>query len=129
MRRVARGRVEAGCTQLDLAPFRMTASEVLIGVRGYWMNHGFGDTTLTLLRVEGRVLRPVLAVPVDVSTPDREETGVVSMVTRAEGPADIRIRYAAEGIPDENGIVKPRAPRTEVYRWTGSTYAPASSAR
>src|SRR5574341_1455369 len=125
LKRVARGRVEAGCTELDLAPFRMTSTDMLIGVRGYWMNHGFGDTTLTLLRVEGSELRPVLAVPVDVSTPDREETGVVSMLPRADGPADIRIRYTPEGVPDEEGIVKARTPRTELYRWTGSAYAPA----
>jgi hypothetical protein len=127
LKRVARGRVEAGCSALDLAPYRMTPTDVLIGVRGYWMNHGFGDTTLTLLHVEGSALRPVLEVPIDLSTPDREETGVASMVARGDGPADIRIRYTAAA-PTEDGPSKPLPPRTELFRWTGTTYAPAAGA-
>ncbi len=67
---------------MDLAPYRMRPGEVLIGARGYWMNHGFGDTTLTLLRAEGKTLRPVLAVPVESETPEVEEKGVVAMAAR-----------------------------------------------
>lgn len=119
LRLVARGHVENGCTALDLAPYRMRPGEVLIGARGYWMNHGFGDTTLTLLRVEGKTLRPVLAVPIEKETPEVEEKGVVTMVARPDGPADIRIRFERE-----DGEGKKLAPRTEIYRWDGTLYSP-----
>ncbi|HSN13513.1 MAG TPA: hypothetical protein VLT61_02710 [Anaeromyxobacteraceae bacterium] len=119
LRVVARGRAEAGCDALDLAPYRMKHGETLIGVRGRWVNHGFGDTTLTLLRVEGKQLRAVFAQPVDVETPDMDEEGVVTMVPRGDGPADIQIRYARRGEP-----AKKLSPRTEVYRWDGNHYAP-----
>ncbi len=119
LRLVARGRVENGCSALDLAPYRMRPGEVLIGARGYWMNHGFGDTTLTLLRVEGKTLRPVLAVPVERETPEEDEKGVVAMAARPDGPADIQIRFEREG---EEG--KKLAPRTELYRWNGTRYSP-----
>jgi hypothetical protein len=85
LRLVAQGRVENGCTALDLAPYRIRPGEVLIGARSYWMNHGVGDTTLTLLRVEGKTLRPVLAVPVERETLEVEEKGVVAMAARPDG--------------------------------------------
>lgn len=126
LRVVARGRAEAGCESLDLAPYRMTPDEMLIGVRGRWMNHGYGDTTLTLLRVEGERLRAVFARPVDVETPDSDEQGVVTMVPRSDGPADVRIRFAREGEPGTEGEpAKKLPPRTELYRWDGNAYAPA----
>jgi hypothetical protein len=118
---VARGRAEAGCHALDLAPYRMKQGETLIGVRGRWMNHGFGDTTLTLLRVEGKQLHAVFAQKVDVETPELEEEGVVTMVPRSDGPADIQIRYARQDEPGNK-----LSPRTELYRWDGNAYAPAA---
>ncbi len=119
LRVVARGLAEAGCDALDLAAYRMSQGETLIGVRGRWMNHGFGDTTLTLLRVEGKQLRAVFAEPVDVETPDLDEEGIVTMVPRSDGPADIQIRFTPQAEPG-----KKKSPRTEVYRWDGNRYAP-----
>jgi hypothetical protein len=111
--------VNAGCTSLDLAPYRILPGETLIGARGNWMNHGFGDTTLTLLRVEGTVLRAVLAVPVERSTPELEEKGVVTMVPRADRPGNVRIRFVRE---DDDGKKLPA--RTEEYRWSDTIYVP-----
>jgi hypothetical protein len=119
LRVVARGRVDAGCAALDLAPYRMRPRETLIGVRGTWMNHGFGDTTLTLLRVDGTTLRPVLATPVDRLSPGIQEKGVVTVIAHQDEPAGIRIRFERE---DDDGKKLPQ--RIEAFRWDGSTYVP-----
>jgi hypothetical protein len=125
LRLVARGRVEAGCTALDLAPYRILPGELLIGARGEWMNHGNGDTTLTLLRAEGTALRAVLAIPVEREILDAEEKGVVTMVPQSDRPANVRIRFERRG---DDGQKLP--PRTEEYRWNGTSYVPvAPSAR
>jgi hypothetical protein len=119
LRLVARGRVNAGCTALDLAPYRILPGETLIGARGYWMNHGFGDTTLVLLRVEGTALRAVLSVPVERSIPELEEKGVVTMVPQPDRPANVRIRFERK---NDDGKMLPS--RTEEYRWNGTNYLP-----
>lgn len=78
---------------LDLAPYRVQPDVVLIGARAHWMNHGFGYSKLTLLRVNGASLDPVLTVAVDTFTAAGNCTGIVSMAPRGTAPADLQVTW------------------------------------
>ena len=115
LRMVARGWVDRGCSKLDLAPYRMRANDTLIGVRSDWTNHGFGTTTLTLLHVEGGVLRPVFQRPVSTSNGNKEEVEETKAVLKVE----------PTGTGPNAFVVEERGPNVQVmerWTWDGQRY-------
>jgi hypothetical protein len=123
LRVVARSDPDQHCDVLDLAPYRVAPGETLVGCRGDWMNHGFGKTTLTLHRVAGATLVPVLAVPVGSSNPAGLEcTGVVAVVPRAGALADVRVTWKVTQL-DDDANEKPAGSESATWRWGERGYA------
>ena len=88
------------------------------------MNHGFGDTILTLLRADGDQLLPVAAIPVDVEAPNSSCKGTVAMIPRGTEPADLRVTWKIIGTDDE-GEEKDLGTEALSWRWTGKEFAPS----
>jgi hypothetical protein len=119
VRLVARGWVDRGCTKLDLAPYRMSSNDTLIGVRGDWMNHGFGSTTLTLLHVEGSVLRPVFQRAMSTSNGNTEKVEETSAILKVEPTGTAPNAFMIE----ERG---PTSQTVERWTWDGQRYVKAT---
>lgn len=127
----------------DLAPYRLTDQEMLIGVRieNMWLAASFWQTRLLLFRVEGRRLRTVFEAPViDRDYPNARKNGpqivlrtTSKLSTVANGgqyyellvkKETIKCRENDDGDCDSNSAsVKPVKAATEVWRFDGEKFA------
>lgn len=127
---------------LDLAPYRLTDQETLIGVRieHMWLAGPIYETRLSLFRVEERRLRKVFEAPVTARDyPNAHKNGprIVLKTTSALSTAVVRGQYYEllvkkktikcrennDGDCDSNSAsVKPVKAATEVWRFDGEKF-------
>lgn len=128
---------------LDLAPYRLTDQEMLIGVRieNMWLAAPFWQTRLLLFRVDGKRLRKVFEAPViDRDYPNAHKDGpqivlkttsTISTVANSGRYYEllfkkktIKCRENNDGDCDSNSAsVKPVKTATEVWRFDGKKFS------
>ena len=132
---------------LDLAPYRLTDSEMLIGVRieHMWLPAPIYDTNLLLFRVEERRLRKVFqAIVIDREYPNAHKDGprvlfktnsTLSSIRSGGQFYDLIVKRATfkcmendEGdCASKNTAVKRVKTQTEVWRFNGERFSRAAS--
>jgi hypothetical protein len=131
-----------GETSLDLAPYRLSRRETLIGLRNTWsVTGGSFSTTLVLFRIVGNDLKGVAEIPIAGGTEVPEKTldhGTV-LVTPGPGPYDdlrviTRHWNATSGLGDEYYYdlipsVKPAGSDVSTFRFDGVRFKQIAAAK
>jgi hypothetical protein len=112
-----------GTASLDLAPYRLSSSATLIGVRNTWSaTGGTFRTTLVLFRIAGEELQAVANIEVGGGTfwPTKTLDSTVA-VARGQGPY-YDLRVLTRHYDDSRPGSKPASSDLTIFRFDGSRY-------
>jgi hypothetical protein len=113
-----------GSASLDLAPYRLSSSETLIGVRNTWsVTGGTFRTSLVLFRIVGDGLNAVANIPVGGGTSWPAKTLDRSTIAVAPGNGpyyDLRVLTRHYKNPQPGS--KPAGSDVTIFRFDGSRY-------
>jgi hypothetical protein len=129
-----------GAASLDLAPYRLSRSETLIGVRNTWsVTGGSFGTNLVLFRIVGRALKAVANIRVGAGTfwPKRTLDHSTIALARGrglyydlhvltrhyEGPPGVNLDYSYDPQPGS----RPVSSDITIFRFDGSRYREIAS--
>jgi len=105
----------ATTSRLDLAPYRMDERTLLLGVRSESMNHGYGEVTLALFRLEGHALRSVFSRVMETSDANTAGMpGTSATLTVETHPPDPSVFRVVEK--------RGRIEVVERWAWAGTQY-------